>query len=139
MDVKILKRHSSVNLSRQVRLLCPWARHWTELPLPLCGQTGSNRWPAWLGRSKRSFRCLLVEVPWQINEYPNLISGLILHISLFLMLLIKILGVEEITSPTSLSPGRGPRCTWQINAYLNLKRKKTLWFIFFAKGFETID
>jgi len=28
----------------QVRLLCPWARHLTGLPLPLSCLTGSNRW-----------------------------------------------------------------------------------------------
>jgi len=29
---------------RQVRLLCPWATHLTELPLPLSGKTGRDRW-----------------------------------------------------------------------------------------------
>jgi len=27
----------SVEIGQQVRLLCPWARHLTELPLPLSG------------------------------------------------------------------------------------------------------
>jgi len=34
----------SVEIGRQVRLLCPWARHLTGLSLPLSGYTGSNRW-----------------------------------------------------------------------------------------------
>jgi len=33
-----------VEIGRQFRLLCPWARHLTELPLPLSGKTDSNRW-----------------------------------------------------------------------------------------------
>jgi len=33
-----------VEIGRQVRLLCPWARHLTGLPLPLSGWTSSNRW-----------------------------------------------------------------------------------------------
>jgi len=32
-----------VKIGRQVSLLCPWARHLTRSPLPLSGQTGSNR------------------------------------------------------------------------------------------------
>jgi len=30
-------KRDSVKIGRQVRLLCPWARHLTELPLPLSG------------------------------------------------------------------------------------------------------
>jgi len=33
-----------MKIGRQVRLLCPWARHLTGLPLPSSGQTGGNRW-----------------------------------------------------------------------------------------------
>jgi len=33
-----------MKIGQQVRLLCLWARHLTELPLPLSGKTGSNRW-----------------------------------------------------------------------------------------------
>jgi len=33
-----------VKIGQQVCLLCPWARYLTELPLPLSGETGSNRW-----------------------------------------------------------------------------------------------
>jgi len=33
-----------VEIGWQVRLLCHWARHLTELPLPLSGKTDSNRW-----------------------------------------------------------------------------------------------
>jgi len=34
----------SVEIGRQVCLLCPWSWHLPELPLPLSSQTGSNRW-----------------------------------------------------------------------------------------------
>jgi len=34
----------SVGIGRQVRLLCPWARHLTGLTLPMSGWIGSNRW-----------------------------------------------------------------------------------------------
>jgi len=44
-----------VEIGRQVRLLCTWARY-------LTGDSLTRR-------PKRSHRCLLVDVPWQINEY----------------------------------------------------------------------
>jgi len=61
-------------IGRQVRLLCPWARHLTGLLLPwvvtLVVTGGSlNR------RPKRFLRCILVEAPWQINEFQNLTSA----------------------------------------------------------------
>jgi len=62
----------SVEIDRQVRLLCPWARYLTGLPLYLwmirLVVTGGNL----TRRPKSSLCCLLVEVAWQINEYLNL-------------------------------------------------------------------
>jgi len=60
-----------VEIGRQVRLLCPWARHLTDylylwmVRLVVTGG-GVTR------RPKRSLRCLLVELPWQIIEYLRL-------------------------------------------------------------------
>jgi len=52
--------------SREIRLL-RLARHFMGLPLPLGGYTSSNRWQ--LGsNTKRLPSCLLIEVPWQVNE-----------------------------------------------------------------------
>jgi len=33
-----------VEIVRKVCLLCPWESYLTGLPLPLSGETGSNRW-----------------------------------------------------------------------------------------------
>jgi len=33
-----------MKIGRQVRLLCPWERHLTGMPLRLSGYTGSNMW-----------------------------------------------------------------------------------------------
>jgi len=58
----------SVEIGRQVHLLCSWARHLIGLPRLIV--TGGNL----TQRPKRSLRCLLVEVPWQINEQiPSLV------------------------------------------------------------------
>jgi len=37
-------KREGVEIGPQARLLCPWGRHLTKLPLPLSGWTGSNRW-----------------------------------------------------------------------------------------------
>jgi len=45
----------SVEIGLQVRLLCPWARHLTGLPLPSSGSTDSNRVAAWIEDRKGHF------------------------------------------------------------------------------------
>jgi len=55
-----------MEIGRQVRFLCPWARHLTGLPLPLSGGLVVTV-VSLTRRPKRSLRCVLVEVPWQIN------------------------------------------------------------------------
>jgi len=63
LDVQHLK---GMEIGRQVRLSCPWARHKTGLlylwvvRLVVTGGSLTRR-------PKRSHRCLLVKVPWQIN------------------------------------------------------------------------
>jgi len=62
----------SVEKGRQVRLLCPWAKHLTRLSLYLWMVILVVTGGSLSRRPKRSLRCLLVEVPWQINVYLNL-------------------------------------------------------------------
>jgi len=55
-----------VEIGRQVRLLCPWARHLTELPLSLSGKTGSkqsekfSKSSDWLEKSRPSKKATFV-------------------------------------------------------------------------------
>jgi len=60
----------SVEIGRQVCLLCPWARTLRDcLYLWVVKLVVTGGWLT--RRPKRSFCYLLVEVPWQINEYLN--------------------------------------------------------------------
>jgi len=45
----------SVKIGRQARLLCPWARHLTGLPLPVSGWTDNNKVAAWFEDRKGHF------------------------------------------------------------------------------------
>jgi len=61
---QIGKSNFNVKISRLVYLLCPWGRYLTGLSLSLSGRlvvTGENL----TRKSKRSLRCLLVELSWQ--------------------------------------------------------------------------
>jgi len=48
-----------VKIGRQVRMLCPWARHLTGFLLLLSGWTGSNRW----------------QLDWKTEKVPSLSPG----------------------------------------------------------------
>jgi len=66
LTLSALKK-DSVEIGRQVRLLCPWARHltvWLYLWVVRLEVTGGSL----TRRPKRSLRCLLADATWQINE-----------------------------------------------------------------------
>jgi len=75
-------RGVGVGMGWWVRLLCPWVGNLAGLPLPLSGWTGGSRWRLDSG-TEGSLRCFLIRVPWQVNEYLNLLYNMLLRNEVF--------------------------------------------------------